>query len=89
MRNKIGRNKPHDEHYKTELKRIGFRVMTVRKLQLKPCSNATDLAVNRALHKHTYLESFNHKNVISYSLGSDEKHMFCIVAECKVECREQ
>lgn len=78
---KIGRNRQRDERDKTELKRMGWRVMTVWECQLKPAVRQRTLLEIEYHINHTYLERFKPKTVVPYNLGGDEGQASGKVAE--------
>lgn len=57
-REKIERNKQRDARNKAELKRMGWRVMTIWECQLKPAVRRQTLLEMEYFINHTYLERF-------------------------------
>ena len=62
-RTKIERNKQRDARNKEELKRMGWRVMTIWECQLKPAMRQQTLLEMEYFINHTYLERFKPKHV--------------------------
>ena len=60
-KNKIERNKERDERNKEELKKMGWRVMTIWECQLKPAVREHTLLEMEYYINHTFLERFNPK----------------------------
>lgn len=65
---KIERNKQRDERNKEELKRMGWRVMTIWECQLKPSVRKQTLLEVEYWINHTYLERFNPKMPKPYEM---------------------
>lgn len=65
-RKKIERNKKRDERVKRELRRMGWRVLTVWECQLKPAVRAQTLLEVEYWINHTYLERFRQKSAKPY-----------------------
>lgn len=63
---KIERNKQRDERNKAELRRMGWRVMTIWECQLKPAAREQTLLEMEYWINHTYLERFRQKTVKPY-----------------------
>lgn len=79
---KIGRNKQRDERDKAELKKMGWRVMTVWECQLKPAVRQQTLLEIEYHINHAYLERFKPKKAKQYVI---EKVVSNIAAEEAVE----
>lgn len=85
-RKKIERNRQRDERNKGELKKLGWRVMTVWECQLKPVvRQQTFLEIEYHIN-HTYLERFKSEKVKPYEI--EEKEATGMVAEERVEYRK-
>ena len=85
-RKKIERNRQRDERNKGELKKLGWRVMTVWECQLKPAVRQKTLLEIEYHINHTYLERFKPKKVKPYEI--EEKEATGMVAEERVEYRK-
>ena len=79
---KIGRNKQRDERDKAELKKMGWRVMTVWECQLKSAVKQQTLLEIEYHINHAYLEKFKPKKAKQYVI---EKVVSNIAAEEAVE----
>ena len=86
-RKKIERNRQRDERNKEELKKLGWRVMTVWECQLKPAVRRQTLLEIEYHINHTYLERFSPKSAKPYVIG-EEKEAPGMVAEERVEYRK-
>ena len=84
---KIERHRQRDERNKEELKKLGWRVMTVWECQLKPAVRRQTLLENEYHINHTYLERFSPKSAKPYVIG-EEKEAPGMVAEERVEYRK-
>lgn len=85
-RKKIERNRQRDERNKGELKKLGWRVMTVWECQLKPVVRQQTLLEIEYHINHTYLERFKSEKVKPYEI--EEKEATGMVAEERVEYRK-
>ena len=65
---KIERNKQRDEHNKAELKKMGWRVMTIWECQLKPAVREQTLLEMEYWINHVYLERFKPKPLKAYEM---------------------
>ncbi len=79
---KIKRNKERDERVKQELRRMGWRVMTIWECQLKPAVRAQTLLEMEYWINHTYLERFRSQTNNHYKT---EKKQIQIAAEEQME----
>lgn len=84
---KIERNRQRDERNKEELKKLGWRVMTVWECQLKPAVRPQTLLEIEYHINHTYLERFSPKSAKPYAIG-EEKEAPGMVVEERVEYRK-
>lgn len=82
---KIERNKQRDERNKSELKRMGWRVMTIWECQLKPAVRQQTLLEMEYHINHTYLEKFVSKKPKAYDA---EENALNVAAESIVKYRE-
>ncbi len=82
---KIERNKQRDERNKSELKRMGWRVMTIWECQLKPAVRQQTLLEMEYHINHTYLEKFVSKKPKTYDA---EENALNVAAESIVKYRE-
>lgn len=83
---KIGRNKQRDERDKAELKKMGWRVMTVWECQLKSAVRQQTLLEIEYHINHAYLEKFKPKKAKQYVI---EKVVSNIAAEEAVEYKKR
>lgn len=81
-RKKIERNRRRDERNKEELKKLGWRVMTVWECQLKPAVRQQTLLGIEYHINHTYLERFKQKKTRRYVI---EETASSVAAEEVVE----
>ncbi len=65
---KIERNKQRDEQNKAELKKMGWRVMTIWECQLKPAVREQTLLEMEYWINHVYLERFKPKPLKVYEM---------------------
>ncbi len=72
-RKKIERNQRRDERNKIELKKLGWRVMTIWECQLKLAVREQTLLEMEYYINHAYLERFKSRPVVPYDLGKHEK----------------
>ena len=72
-RKKIERNQRRDERNKIELKKLGWRVMTIWECQLKLAVREQTLLEMEYYINHAYLERFKSRPVVPYDLGKQEK----------------
>ena len=63
-RKKIERNRQRDARNKAELKRMGWRVMTIWECQLKPAVRRQTLLEMEYFINHTYLERFRPRHTV-------------------------
>lgn len=80
---KIERNKQRDLRNKEELKKRGWRVMTIWECQLKPAVREQTLLEVEYYINHTFLEKFVSKKSKVYEM---EENSNSVVAERDVEC---
>lgn len=81
---KIERNKQRDARNKEDLRRMGWRVMTVWECQLKPAVRQKTLLEIEHHINHTYLERFKPRAPKHYNT-SENAETIGMVAEDKVE----
>lgn len=79
---KIERNKQRDERNKEELRRMGWRVMTIWECQLKPSVREQTLLEVEYWINHTYLERFKPKMPKPYEMADNPPSL---AAEGEVE----
>lgn len=84
-RAKIERNRQRDERSKSELKRMGWRVMIVWECQLKPAVSQQTLLEIEYHINHTYLEKLKAKASRRYSIEENAAQNTDIVAENEQE----
>ena len=70
-REKIARNRRRDARNKAELKRMGWKVMTIWECQLKPAVRQQTLLEMEYHINHSYLERFRVKKPAPYPQGED------------------
>ena len=79
-REKIERNKQRDARNKEELKRMGWRVMTIWECQLKPAVCRQTLLEMEYFINHTYLERFRVSHPFA-TYAPDQKEAPVLAAE--------